>query len=610
MTRIGKHGFVIAGMTLMLTMLYPGVHASAAGEFASLSITSPGNGHTVPVGTPIKFIAGADDGVGGDLSDEILWSNEDGKFLGTGPSITLTLPEGTHKIIALLTTEDKSMSRDVIVVVSDSTNTAPNVTITSPNNGMSFTVGSPITFRATATDVEDSDDTLLISWKSNPPGMSKAGSTVTHNFHPGTYTITATATDSGNSTGVDEISITVSNPVVDIEPTVQITSPIGGQHFPSGSAITFTATATDAEDDDSDLSIEWSSVPAGVTGTGTSVSATLQPGDFVVLATVTDSAGNKGYSNITVIIDEPLVDHKPYIEIRYPSDGYSYPADVPIEFTARAFDAEDDNSDLLVVWSSSPPGLSGTGLSITGTLSPNTYTITATATDSGNNTSSDEIRVTFNQDHSPKIRITSPIGGQHFPSGSVITFTATAADAEDDDSDLSIEWSSVPAGVTGTGTSVSATLQPGTYTVEASVTDSVGNTGESAIVVVVDAPNANNQDDVPPVTYVTLNVMAFTDENGDGTMDDTEIPLSDLMVMTYTPSTGETDILITGEDGTISKSDLTPDSFYVLVLPPPNHSVTTNPFTINDTIYYGIIYVENPTPGSVHSIDIGIWQDP
>lgn len=88
-------------------------------------------------------------------------------------------------------------------------NTAPTVTISSPTNGASFTLGAPITFSGSATDAEDGDKTASLSW-SYAGGAIGTGSTFARSDLPlGTHTITASVTDSGGLTGTKQIVLTI-----------------------------------------------------------------------------------------------------------------------------------------------------------------------------------------------------------------------------------------------------------------------------------------------------------------------------------------------------------------------------------------------------------------
>jgi VCBS repeat-containing protein len=97
----------------------------------------------------------------------------------------------------------------------------PQVTIITPQDGASFNLGDAIDFNATASDIEDGDLTANISWESNIDGVIGTGGSFTYsNLTEGGHTIKASAIDSSNLTGTDQISISVSTPGVNQPPVV------------------------------------------------------------------------------------------------------------------------------------------------------------------------------------------------------------------------------------------------------------------------------------------------------------------------------------------------------------------------------------------------------
>ena len=87
----------------------------------------------------------------------------------------------------------------------------------------------------------------------------------------------------------------------------------------------------------------------------------------------------------------------------------------------------------------------------------------------------------------PTVSISSPANNASFSSGTSISFSGAAADAEDGSLTSSLVWTSNLDGQIGTGGSFSAVLSEGTHTITASVTDSGGLTGSASITVVVEA---------------------------------------------------------------------------------------------------------------------------
>lgn len=100
-------------------------------------------------------------------------------------------------------------------------NQPPTVKITSPANGATFATGSTITFAGTASDLEDKDLTAKIVWTSSPGGLLGTGSPISGQLPDGSYTITASVTDSANLEAQASINITVQPQT---QPTVKVTS--------------------------------------------------------------------------------------------------------------------------------------------------------------------------------------------------------------------------------------------------------------------------------------------------------------------------------------------------------------------------------------------------
>ena len=95
-------------------------------------------------------------------------------------------------------------------------NEAPTVTITAPADGSTYIEGDSITFIGTADDPEDGDISSSILWTSSIDGQFGSGALVTTSgLSVGIHTITAEATDSGDKTGSDAITITI-NPATAI----------------------------------------------------------------------------------------------------------------------------------------------------------------------------------------------------------------------------------------------------------------------------------------------------------------------------------------------------------------------------------------------------------
>ena len=381
---------------LLIATLF--VASTAFAQDPSVTITSPSSGSSFGLGTSISFVANATD----DLDDpvaltaSIAWvSSVDGP-IGTGGSINVgSLSAGPHTITASVTDSNGNPGSDSINVTI--TNNSPNVTITSPGSGSSFSVGASINFVANATDVEDNNAALTaaIAWSSNRDGsIGTGGSINVSSLSAGAHTITASVTDSNGNPGSDSIAVSVTNSA----PVITITAPANGSSFDFGASINFVANATDVEDNNATLTaaIAWSSNINGAIGSGGSINvSTLSQGAHTITASVTDSNGNPGSASINVTI----ANNAPSVTITSPADGSSFNSGVSINFVANATDVEDNDATLTaaITWSSSIDGALGSGGSINvDTLSAGDHDITAAVTDSDGSGGSASINVTIN----------------------------------------------------------------------------------------------------------------------------------------------------------------------------------------------------------------------
>jgi predicted CXXCH cytochrome family protein len=89
----------------------------------------------------------------------------------------------------------------------------------------------------------------------------------------------------------------------------------------------------------------------------------------------------------------------------------------------------------------------------------------------------------------PTVTITAPSDNSTYANGTNITFTGTASDVKDGNLSSSIIWYSNLTGPIGTGASVStSTLIPGTHTINAQVTDSLGSKTVTTITITITNP--------------------------------------------------------------------------------------------------------------------------
>jgi len=179
----------------------------------TVTINTPSNNASVAQGSAIAFSGSGSDAEDGNVTSSLTWRSNVSGQIGTGGSFSAVLPSGTHVITATGTdSKGLSSSRSVTITVAGApppSNTAPNVTLSSPSAGGSFTDSNQIAFVASANDVEDGNLTAGIVWRSNVSGQIGTGGSFSRTLPAGTHVITASVADSGALTSSRQVTITV-----------------------------------------------------------------------------------------------------------------------------------------------------------------------------------------------------------------------------------------------------------------------------------------------------------------------------------------------------------------------------------------------------------------
>jgi Lamin Tail Domain/Bacterial Ig domain/CotH kinase protein len=125
-------------------------------------------------------------------------------------------------------------------------NNPPTVAITSPSPGATLPLGTSITISASASDTDDSVFSVAFSANGVPLGTDTTTpfSLIWTPAAAGTYTLTAQARD-GRLATTTSAGVTVN--VVNLPPSVTLTSPANNAHFAHPAAVTLVANATDPE---------------------------------------------------------------------------------------------------------------------------------------------------------------------------------------------------------------------------------------------------------------------------------------------------------------------------------------------------------------------------
>jgi hypothetical protein len=429
-----------------------------------------------------------------------------------------------------------SDSETITVTVNEGANQAP---ILDAIGNQTVTEGNPLTFTATASDADVPPDTLTYSLSGSVP----AGAVIDANTGvftwtpseaqgPGVYTFDVLVSDGQGGSDSETIQVTVNEganqaPILDA---------IGDRTVAEATQLSFTATASDADVPPETLTYSLSgSVPAGAvidanTGVFTWTPSEAQgPGTYTFDVVVSDGQGGSDSEMITVTVSEganqaPVLDA---IGNQTVTEGN------PLTFTATASDADVPPDTLTYSLSGSVPAGAvidaNTGVFTwipSEAQGPGVYTFDVVVSDgSASDTETIQVTVSEGANQAP---VLDAIGNQTVTEGNLLSFTATASDADVPPETLTYSLSgSVPAGAvidanTGVFTWTPSEAQgPGTYTFDVVVSDGQGGSDSEMITVTVSegANQAPVLDAIGNQTVTEGNPLTFT-----ATASDADLP--------------------------------------------------------------------------------------
>jgi chitodextrinase len=178
----------------------------------------------------------------------------------------------------------------------------------------------------------------------------------------------------------------------------------------------------------------------------------------------------------------------PSVTISSPANASSYASGAAVTFTGSANDAQDGLLTSALAWTSNIDGSIGLGGSFTKVLSPGSHTIKATVVDNGGMTTVKQVSVTVTSSNTaPSVTISSPASGANYASGTAVSFSGSASDAQDGSLTAALAWTSSIDGAIGSGASFTKVLTAGSHTIKATATDNGGLSTVKQITVTVNA---------------------------------------------------------------------------------------------------------------------------
>ena len=447
------------------------------------SITAPVNGNVFAQGAAITFTGSANDFEDGILAGSALtWSSSIDGQIGTGLSfVTSTLSPGTHTI-TLRARDGLGAIGTATRTITVTPNQPPTATITAPASNAIFLLGSSVTFAGTGSDPEDGTlGGASLVWTSSLDGQVGTGASFsTSALSAGTHTMTLTAKDSHNATGIATRTIIINGP-----PTASITAPANNSSFAQGTSVAFTGTGTDPEDGAlAGGSLVWTSSRDGQIGTGPSFSTqNLTLGTHVITLTAKDAKNATGIATRTITVTTS--NHAPVANFTLSCAA--------LHCTADASSSTDDVGIVSYSWDWGN-GKAKTVLTTTTTTtfgSAGIYTITLTVTDGGGLTNTIVKQIPVGN-QPPTATISAPANNASVTQGVAVTFTGAGSDPENGAlTGASLTWTSSRDGAIGTGVSFSTTtLSAGTHVITLTATDAQGatDTDTRSITIVANQP--------------------------------------------------------------------------------------------------------------------------
>ncbi|WP_161569337.1 PKD domain-containing protein [Halapricum salinum] len=419
---------------------------------------------------------------------------------GPTPSYTYTAA-GSYTVT--LTVSDDAGNTDTDTLTVTVGDTTPPTAEAGPDQTVDE--GSTINF-----DGSSSSDNVGIDsyeWDLDGDGTVDAtGTTSSYTYaDPGTYTVSLTVSDANGNTDTDTLTVTV-------EDTIAPSAEAG----PNRTVMEETAVSFDGSgstDNGNIASYEWDVDDDGtVEATGVTPSYTyVNPGTYTVTLTVTDGGGNTDTDTLTVTVDD----------VTGPT-AEAGPDQTVSEDTSVTFDgtASSDNVGITSYeWDVDGDGTyETTGETASHTYADTgTYTVTLRVTDDAGNTDTDTLTVSV-VDTTPPTAEAGP--DQSVEEGTTVNFDGSSS--SDNGVITTYRWDVDGDGTTdATGPTARSTfVDPGTYTVRLTVTDSGGNTDTDTLTITVGDQTAPTAEAGPDRT---VEVGSTVSVDGSGSSDDVGI---------------------------------------------------------------------------------------
>jgi len=481
-----------SSIAISISMLFL-LSQSAMAAAPVVSVTSPANNAKFASPSNITIAANATNTAGATITKVDFYRGT--TLIGTDTTAPYSVTwsnatNGSYSITAKATNSasQTTTSAAVVVVV----NNPPTLSLTAPANNTSVAGKATVSLTATASDTGGSiskveffnGSTLLGSDTTSPYSFSW------NNVVPGTYSITAKATDNlGGTLTTGAVALVVTNPL-----STSLTAPANNSVFAPGTAIALTANASTVKTGTTISKVEFyrgstllnsdTSAPYSFSWTGAAV------GSYSITAKVTDSQGLTQTSS-PIAVQVKAANVAPTISVTAPATNTSYAAPATINFSVNAAATGAGNSITKVEY------FNGSTLMGTATAAPfsfswtnvatGSYSVTAKATDA-NGLTQTSTPISLSVNGLPTVALLTPVNNASLIAPASINLTASAAAVGAGNTISKVEYFQ---GSTLIGSATAApytfnwaNVPTGTYSITAKATDTKALTQTSSVVTV------------------------------------------------------------------------------------------------------------------------------
>ena len=286
----------------------------------AVTIQSPASGAYLYTDLPVDLAATVTDP--DDAADTLIyaWTSSAGGALPAGSvaadgGITDVsfLPEGTQTLTVTVTDDDGNVGNAEVGVTVGPPNSPPVPTITTPIDGDRGRLGDALLLDGTVIDVDQPEDSLVVSWSSDVDGALGASAPTSDGnvslrvtLSTGAHVLTLSAADELGAVGSTSVVYTVSAP-----PTVVIDAPVDGEVVPEGETVSLVGTVSDDLDAPEGPELTWTSDRDGLLwsgnadGAGSVITARddLSAGTHLLTLSATDSDGLVGTDTVSLRVN-------------------------------------------------------------------------------------------------------------------------------------------------------------------------------------------------------------------------------------------------------------------------------------------------------------------